>query len=310
MNYKLHANRRVRLLLAAFACCWCFSCDSRSPNKPPDAPAQSASTSSSAAHAITVASLSPAATDLILGMGAADHLVGISDYDLDPPNMPRLPRVGAYQNTDWERLTDLHPSLIIVQIDPTRLPAGFRDRAAAIGASILDIHVENLADIETALDQLGVALNQTSNAAAAKNRMNARLDSVRNRVSADAPVPTLIALDERGTSAAGPGTFLDEILTIAGGRNVLAGTSSHWPSIDKERLISLSPAAVIEMLPAASPQVLSQASDFWASLPEIPAVANHRTYQITDTWALTPGIEVADLAEHLAKLLHPTEAKP
>jgi iron complex transport system substrate-binding protein len=295
----------VRLLLGALACCCCISCDSRSTPKGPDTPPQPASTAPSAA-VIAVASLSPAATDLILGMGAADHLVGISNFDIDRPGMPRLPRVGDYQNTDWERLADLHPSLIIVQIDPARIPAGFRDRAAALGAGLLDIQIENLPDIETALDELGTALNETSKSTAAKNRLIARLDSVQKRVSAEPAVSTLISLDERGTSAAGPGTFLDEILTIAGGKNVLAYTAAHWPSIDKERLISLSPQAVIELLPAASTQTLAQAADFWATLPEIPAVANHRTYHITDPWALTPGIEVADLAEHLAKLLHPT----
>lgn len=309
MNFNSKLKPRVRLLLVALACCGCASCDSRSPNKPGDTPAQAASTAP--AQSITVASLSPAATDLIVGMGAADHLVGISNFDPDRPGIPKLARVGAYQDTDWERLADLHPTIMIVQIDPARIATGFRDRAAAIGASILDIQIENLADIESALDQLGTALNETSKATAAKNRLIARLDSVRKRVSAEPAVSTLLSLDEHGTSAAGPGTFLDEILTIAGGKNVLAGTPSHWPSIDKERLISLSPDAVIELLPAASPQALAQAADFWATLPEIPAVANHRAYQITDTWTLTPGIEVADLAEHLARLLHPAaEASP
>jgi len=306
----MNFNLPVHLLISAFVCFCCISCDTR--------PVQTASTAPSTAPAsapATVASLAPAATDLIIGMGAADHLVAVSNFDFDRPGLPRLPRVGDYQNTDWERLGDLRPSFIIVQMATDRVPAGFRDRATAIGATIIDIQIEDLADIGKTLDQLGAAINEKGKATDARNRLQARLGAVRKRVASQAPVSTLLALDERGSSSAGPGTFLDEILTIAGGKNVLAATSAHWPSIDKERLMALSPDAVVELLPGASPQALAQATGFWATMPEIPAVANRRIYQITDPWELTPGIEVADLAEHFAAVLHPdlsptTEAKP
>ena len=309
-------NPRVRQLLAALACALCLtccvfcsiSCDSRPPQSGHPAPAQAASTAPSTQHEITVASLSPAATDLIVGMGAGDHLVAVSNFDIDRPQVPRLPRGGDYQNTDWERLADLRPSIIIVQIDPTRLPAGFNDRACEIGAAIIDIQIEKLADIDRTLDQLGSALNETEKATAARKQLNMRLDLVRLSVSNQPPVATLLALDDRGSSAVGPGTYLDEILTIAGGKNVLEGTQAHWPSIDRERLLALAPDAVVELLPSASPQVLQQATAFWAAVADVPAVAHQRTYQITDPWVVTPGVEVSDLAEHLARLLHPASA--
>jgi iron complex transport system substrate-binding protein len=240
-------------------------------------------------------------------MGAADHLIAVSNFDFDRPDVPKLPRVGDYQSTDWERLNELRPTIIIVQMEPSRIPSGFKDRAAAIGSTVLDIQIERLADISAALDQLGAALNETAKSTEARNRLQSRLDVVRQRVAHDQPITTLIALDDRGAAAAGPGTFLDDILTIAGGKNVLADSSNHWPSIDKETLAQASPDAVVDILPGASPQVIAQANEFWNSLPTLSAVAHHRVYQITDQWALTPGIEVADLAEHLASLLHPTK---
>jgi iron complex transport system substrate-binding protein len=289
----------LQLLIAALACFCCNSCDSRGPQTASTAPARTT---------VTIASLAPAATDLIIGMGASDHLVAISNYDLDRPGQLKLPRVGDYQNTDWERLADLRPSIIIVQMDPSRVPAGFHDRAAAIGATIIDIQIEQLADIGKTLDQLGTALNEVGKSTEARNRLNARLEAVKKRVSTQAPVATFLDLDDSGSSSAGPGTFLDEVLRLAGGKNVLEGTTAHWPSIDKERLLSLSPDAVVELLPGASPQVLAEASAFWSALSGIPAVTHSRIYPITDAWALTPGIEVADLAEHLATVLHPASS--
>src|ERR1700744_3416424 len=60
----------------------------------------------------TVASMVPAATDILLGMGAGDHLVAVSNYDTANPGAARLPRVGDYQNTDWEKLASLKPDVI------------------------------------------------------------------------------------------------------------------------------------------------------------------------------------------------------
>src|SRR6184192_363303 len=52
----------------------------------------------------TVASLSPAATDLLVGIGAADHLVAVSNYDARRQEIEGLPRVGDYRTQDWEKL--------------------------------------------------------------------------------------------------------------------------------------------------------------------------------------------------------------
>src|ERR1700733_12229278 len=63
----------------------------------------------SSAKSPKIASLVPAATDLIVGMNAADHLVAVSNWDTNRPEIAGLPRVGDYQTTDWEKLAQLQP---------------------------------------------------------------------------------------------------------------------------------------------------------------------------------------------------------
>src|SRR5262249_48805549 len=76
----------------------------------------------------TIASLSPAATDMLVGLGANDHLVAVSNYE-SSPQVKDLPRVGDYQTTDWETLARLRPSVMIIQIAPDRVPAGLKEKA-------------------------------------------------------------------------------------------------------------------------------------------------------------------------------------
>src|SRR4051794_35456488 len=101
------------LLFTLAAALPAISCNSRAPSK-------SSVPSTQTSHAsLTVASLSPAATDLIIGMGAGGHLIAVSNYDRVGMD---LPKVGDYQTTDWEKLSELHPSVMIIQMGASRLP--------------------------------------------------------------------------------------------------------------------------------------------------------------------------------------------
>jgi ABC-type Fe3+-hydroxamate transport system substrate-binding protein len=60
---------------------------------------------------------------MLLGMGAGEHLVAVSNYEA-APEVKDLPRVGDYQTTDWETLARVRPDVMIIQIAPDRLPPG------------------------------------------------------------------------------------------------------------------------------------------------------------------------------------------
>jgi iron complex transport system substrate-binding protein len=282
--------RHFCLLLALLSCC--------------DKPAPPATGPSTP----TVASLVPAATDLIVGMGAGDRMVAISTYDKARKDVGHLPQAGDYQTVDWELLRSLHPSVLVTEMAPSRQPAGFKANAQEIGITPVNVTIENLNDIFSAMDQLGDAIEEPQLARAAREQMKARLEKVRTRCSAFGPVRTLIVIDPGATGAIGSGTYLDDLLKIAGGTNVVPAELGHWPMIDREKLLSLSPDAVLQLLPGASPQVRDQAKEVWKLMPDLPAVKTGRVYPITDDYALLPGWHVTDLAEQFADCLHGKKA--
>jgi iron complex transport system substrate-binding protein len=254
---------------------------------------------------VTVASLVPAATDLIIGMGERDRLAAVSTFDRQRPDVGGLPMVGDYETVDWEKLAEVRPGVIIIQIRPDRLPAGFAERAAGLGARPMNVAINRLDDVLGAFDTLGEAMGTVQQAAAAKGVLQGRLDAVRRRVAGEKPVSTLLVLDEDGGAVAGPGTYLDDLLTLAGGVNAAAELKNPWPQIDREMLLSLKPGVIIELLPGASEQVKRRAAETWKNLPGIPAVASGRVYTVDAWYALLPGWHVADLAEQFSQWLHP-----
>jgi iron complex transport system substrate-binding protein len=103
----------------------------------------------------------------------------------------------------------------------------------------------------------------------------------------------------------GGGNYLDELLTIAGGKNVLAGGENSYPTIDRERLLALDPQVVLVLLPGASQQVVESTLRFWQSLPQLSAVRNGRVHILTDTDLLLPGFSVVKIARQFHERLHP-----
>jgi len=252
-----------------------------------------------------VASLVPAATDLLVAMGAADHLVAVSNFESDP-RVKGLPRVGDYLNTDWETLATARPSAMLVQMK--MVPPGLEANARRFKIRLVNLSIDRLPDVLTANKALGEVIGRPDLAAALDAKLRARLDAIKRRVARKAPVAALVVVSDSGRSLAGRENFLDDVLRLAGGTNAAGGLGSLWPKVDEETLAGMKPAVIIQLLPGASPQVLEKARAAWAATPGIPAVRDGRVHVITDDWALLPGSHVADLAERFEAALHPDDS--
>ena len=260
-------------------------------------------------HHTTVVSLVPAATDLIVTMGASDHLVAVSNYDPTEIGSRTLLRVGDYAGPDWETLAMLRPQVMIIQMDPSRLPDGFLQKADHLGITLVNLRLNTINDVLAAIPQLGRAIGEPDQATALAKDLFARLEALRVKSAALPKVRTLLTLGETAETLVGTGTFLDDLLVIAGGENAAASLGSAWPTADTETLIGLKPQAVIVLKSSATAAVLDRAIERWAKMPEIPAVKLQRIYLIKNSRALLPGAHVAEVAEEMFRDLHPEAAK-
>jgi iron complex transport system substrate-binding protein len=300
--------RRAILLLAMLVLPG--ACERAAVQQPATQPANPTATTAavtSRASVVTVASLVPAATDLILGMGAQEQLVAVSNFDLPDDRTRDLPRVGDYQTIDWEKLATVRPAAMVVQYADDRVPPGLRQRADSLGIKVVNIRNDTLAEVFETLELLAGAIGLPP--AQPMQALRQRLDATKSAVAGKPPVPTLIVTDDSGQYAVGPDTYLDDLLTIAGGRNVLAGTKQRYLTIDLERLLAMQPQAIFVLRPGASPQEVDRARASMARLTQLPAVRSGRVYVLTEPWLLLPGWHVADIAETFARALHGEAAR-
>lgn len=237
-------------------------------------------------------------------MGAEKDLVGVSTFDSDL-RISKLPRVGDYENVDWERIQALSPTVMIVQMAPDRLPAGFVDRAKQLNIKLHSAKIDRFTDIIVESDLIGKAVGREKDSSKMWKSLRDRIDDVQSKVKDNPPVKTLIVTTADGLGVAGPDTYLDDILGFAGGVNALPKERAGYSKIDRELLLTISPEAIVQLMPGATPAQLDAATAVWKGLPELPAVKNGRIYTFTQDWVLLPGAHVAELTELIAPKLHP-----
>jgi iron complex transport system substrate-binding protein len=247
----------------------------------------------------TVASTVPAATDLLIGMGCGSHLVAICNYDPDRPEIHNLPRAGDLMTIDWEVIAAARPKFLITGLREGGRPAGFDARAASLHVTVIYLQVNARTDIDPAMLMLGDILNEKTKAAAAVKSLDARLDAVTAAVAGRPRVPTLLVIGPDPTRVAGPGSYLDDLLKVAGGVNVVPASGNRYPTLDRERIVALHPRAILQLLPGATPAELAQARAAWETMPAVTAHVS----VITDPYAQQPGWHVAELAQEMMRHL-------
>src|SRR5947207_906630 len=138
---------------------------------------------------------------------------------------PARQRLGGLRGADAMR-----PSVMVRQFAPDRVPAGLKERTDSLGIQLINLQIETVNDVYGAADVLGAAIDDPAAAKALTDRLRTQLDGVRAR-TAGLPRPSvLIVRDAVGEEVIGPDTFLDDLVSAAGGRNAAAGLGKRYPT--------------------------------------------------------------------------------
>ncbi|MBW3554406.1 MAG: helical backbone metal receptor [Gemmatimonadetes bacterium] len=251
------------------------------------------------APAHRIVSMMPSVTEWVIALGAADRLVARTDYD-DHRAIAHLPSVGGGLTPSVEWLAERRPDLVIAWPDaPSRSLVA---RLEALGIPVYSAPSETIAEALDVAADLGRLLGLVATADSAIAAVRAGLDSVRAAV-ADRPRPDalfLIGLDP--VMAAGRGTFLDELLVVAGGRNVVEGTSQRWPQLSLEEIVTRAPdVVIIGTASATDPGTALRGRPGWR---DVPAVRHGRVHAVDPNRVNRPGPWLHRSAALLADLLH------
>ncbi len=162
-----------------------------------------------------------------------------------------------------------------------------------------------LADIRAAILTIGGRIGRAQQARDLVGALQANIDAVRDRLKDAPPRKVLMLVGHQPLVAVGPGTYLDELLKLAGGINIADQAVQAWPRLSIEYVIAEAPDVILDGqmgTDAGAP------GGFWAQYRSIPAVANHRVYGYPQDLMLRPGPRVSESLAMLAAMIHPEAA--
>lgn len=252
-----------------------------------------------------VVALTPSSTELVAAVGAADRLVGVDRYSVHPPRVKDLPKVGDFMHPNFEAIVALRPDLVVLSRVQGRLVSKLEK--AGIRTLALDVH--DIDDVRDGLRKVGEALDVDEQAEAAVRKLSSEVEAIRRRTAARTgtkPTVAIIIGRQVGTLrtmvAAGPGSFMDELIGYLGATNALASSPVRYPKISVEQIMRSKPDIILD---AVRSHEAKRAKADWAALDKVPAVQHGRIYPITDQIFMAPGPRVGRALRMLARILYP-----
>jgi len=226
-----------------------------------------------------VVTTTPSATEIVAAAAGHRVLVGVDRFSTYPPEVKGLPVVGDFVSPSIEAILQLQPDLVV--LDAVQVRTAEALRAGGVRTLVLDMHT--IDDVLDGLTEVGRALGAADQAARTRARLESSITRARSRGASRARRPrVLLVVDReigalRGLVASGPGSYLDQLVTLLGGENVLAGSAVRYPKISPETVIESAPDVILDATHTDDPDA---ALRDWSPLSAVPAVARRRVHMI------------------------------
>jgi len=189
-----------------------------------------------------VVSLAPSLTEIAFLLGRGGSLVGVTRFCNVPTAASGLPKIGGVSDPDVERIVALSPDLVLCTTDGNP-----RDKVRAleeIGIPCFALAPQDLDAVFTAIERLGFLLGAADRGRAEAEALRLRARLARPPSDAAEKPAVLFVVSTAPIIAAGEGTFMDELVRLAGGRNAAARFSGRYPRLSVEGLVAARPDVI------------------------------------------------------------------
>jgi iron complex transport system substrate-binding protein len=244
-----------------------------------------------------IVSMNPATTDLLFAVHAGPRVVGRSKWDLYPDSARLVPSLGDALRPSVESVLGARPDLVILYASEDNRPAYDRLRDAGIG--VVALRIDRIEHFDRAARLLGRLTGSPHAGVQVADSVQRTIARVRDATRGlprprvfwriwDAPLITI-----------GRGSFLSQLVDIAGARNVYEDIASPSQQVTFEDVVHRDPEFIL--VGPEGGEVVGR-DPAWRA---IRAVREGRVRIVDTTLVGRPSVRLGEAAVHLARLLHP-----
>ncbi len=248
-----------------------------------------------------IVSLAPSNTETVYALRKGALVVGVTEYCDYPAEAKEKPKIGGFTKIDLEKVVGLTPDLVLAtNIHAKSIVPELEKR----GLTVFVIEPKNVDEVLSKLVTFGKLLGATDEANRLSAQLKSRMDSITSKVATAKTKPRVFYEIDKTLYTPGPGSFVDDLLTKAGGMNIASDAKSAYAQLSSEVIIARDPEVILlgDMLFGETPETL-KARPGWAN---ITAVKTNRIIPVPDeNLVARPGPRIIDGLEMVARALYP-----
>jgi len=282
------------------------------------------------AHPERIVSLSPSSTEILFAVGAGDSVVGVTEYCDYPPELNaqiatgELTRIDGFWESSIETITALKPDLVLIStarctVKPKKRKVNCKPeyetttqvaaQLRSLGLNVLPLNPHSMNEVLDNILSVGRASGNVAEATSLVEKLRQRIETVAEKSKYASHRPKVyFEVWNNPYISVSSGTWIGDIINLAGGVNVFGNAVSEWPVIGPEDIIQQNPDVLVF-------PVISDVPRFWGSFEDvkkrpgwknIKAVRNGDLYEIPRDFISRPGPRLVQALEMLEKIIHQT----
>ncbi len=249
-------------------------------------------------------SLAPSTTEILFALGLNEEIVGVSTFCNYPKEAKLKPKVGDFSQPNMEKIIFLHPDYIFCTgLEQAPVIAELK----RFGLNVYVADPAGIKDLFNTIIDIGEITNKTKEARELIKKMSEDIETINapaKLIAQEKKIKVFVEIWHEPLMTAGKGSFIDELITIAGGINIAHDVVRPYCNFSSEKVISLNPGCIImTYMDKEKPLKLIESRFGWEN---IDAVKNKRAFNdINPDLLLRPGPRITKGLKELYKKLYP-----
>lgn len=246
-----------------------------------------------------IISVAPSNTELLFALGKGGSLVGRSDFDDYPAEVSKIESIGGFHPPNYEKIVSLNPDLVLL-IGGSKEAREKLENEYKLTTFVVD--PQNFEQLYSGLKVLGQVLNAQDQAEKLVADMQKQVNEIKEKAARATTKPVVFyEVWHDPLMTAGPDTFIDDLIKIAGGTNAAGSAKDRWPQFPLEELAAANPDFIITGSAKAAEDAKGRKG--WES---IKAVKEGKVIGVPDqNLVVRPGPRLVQGLKWFAETIHP-----
>lgn len=249
---------------------------------------------------LRILSLAPNNTEILFALGLNERIVGVSNFCDYPEEAATKEKIGDAWNINVEKIIELNPDVVFQY---GSIDEAISTQLIEAGIKIVSYEPDSIQEVTNLILEIGKITNKMNEANNLAKNINDRKEEIVNKLKDADTVKVFYEIWNEPLMAAGPGSFIDEYITILKGENIAYDAEGKYPQFNVEVLIERNPDFYLSSNDVETKTLESIKNR--DGYEDINAIKNDKVYLLDGNIMSRPGPRVIDALELVAKTIHP-----